>query len=116
MRRILASLTWDSLEWMKRSIDPPLIHPVDLEAPIAVQEQFFESNKRLLQGKSAYALRQAAIFQRMHDHCENKWIGLSNKLIYSETHDAGIMVEAPNNILTSPTADDSRNLESYFTT
>lgn len=52
-----------------------------------------EENQRILDGKRAYALRQADIQVCMSQACEVEWEGLSDKLLTMEGRDARVMVE-----------------------
>ncbi|KAF8801726.1 hypothetical protein BYT27DRAFT_7114203, partial [Phlegmacium glaucopus] len=69
MRRVLAFFAWQHQRWR--------VIANDLE----------------LQGKIAYAYRQASIREVMHLHCEREWSGLHGKLLDMGDLDATIMID-----------------------
>ena len=52
-----------------------------------------KEDQHILDGKRAYALRQADIQERMSSACETEWLGLPEKLITMKGRDARVMVE-----------------------
>ncbi len=63
------------------------------EVPAALKAIHLEEDRRILDGKRAYALRQVDIQERMFLACETEWQGLSDKLLTIEGRDARVMVE-----------------------
>ncbi|KAF8176561.1 hypothetical protein BJ912DRAFT_1024344 [Pholiota molesta] len=87
MRRVLAYFSWQANWWTELSLDPPMIKS---KSTISGKHP---ANIRVIDGKRAYALRQADIQQKMHDFCQLKWSGLSERLLTMDGRDAKVMVE-----------------------
>jgi len=72
MRRVCAFFPWQENKWT------------------SLAAKYESSN---LEGKIAYALRQADLRKRMKLHCEEKWRELEPKLVTMDGRNAWVMVE-----------------------
>jgi hypothetical protein len=87
MKRVQAYFTWRANWWTELALDPPMIKVT----------KFFEHTNQedihIIDGKRAYALRQADIQTKMLEICRSKWAGLADKLLTMDGRDAKVMVE-----------------------
>lgn len=98
MQRVIAFFTWQAKWWSsytaERNLLPP--HPawppnVSIMSPI--ERVAFEDQSRKIEGKIAYAHRQAHIRESMRQFCEEKWLVVRRQLQSMEERDAKVMVE-----------------------
>lgn len=95
MRRIKEYFAHRKEWWENLASNPPMIKSSNLfeVLPEALKTIHLEANKSIIEGKRAYALRQADIQGRMSATCESEWEGVSQKLLTMEGRDAAVMVE-----------------------
>ncbi|KJA17059.1 hypothetical protein HYPSUDRAFT_70954 [Hypholoma sublateritium FD-334 SS-4] len=92
MRRVLQYFTTCKEWWTKLAENPPMIRE---QTPRSVPPI---PNVKILDGKRAYALRQASIQERIVDNCKYQWRGLSEQLLSMDGRDPMIMVEHSNSV------------------
>jgi hypothetical protein len=93
MRRVTAFFAWQVENWKRIARDIASRPPVTQEVVGVLTEADVDAQNRVRQGKIAYAYQQASIRETMKLHCENKWQGLSSRLLHMEDGDAVNMIE-----------------------
>jgi hypothetical protein len=98
MRRVIAYLEWQTKWWLSYTIKQNLLPtnsalPSDISTMSPIERVTFEDWSRKLEGRTAYAYRQAHIRESMRQFCQEKWLLVHGCLGSMDGRDATIMVE-----------------------
>jgi hypothetical protein len=93
MRRVLATFAWQSERWTKVAQQREAMELLSSQTVPALARADITTQTVKEEGKIAYAYRQAAIRDRMLNHCKLRWEKYQILLLTLEGFDAKVMVE-----------------------
>lgn len=90
MRRVKAFFGWQVNRWNERADQSTFPSVNNSRLPEnALILRGIQEQELIEEGRRAYAYRQAAIYAKIQQHCEMKWLGLSESLQNGEAAAVG---------------------------